>query len=121
MPQNKQVLSKIDNFSMYRIENTTFHVSQRKTRLELYDFGHKVDAFLVNTNHKNGYEIHIIDDKGYIQVYNQESKRFITAMSGRPMQIKHYYQKLNIKMSDIMKKAMDSAYQRNETSNAHHM
>jgi hypothetical protein len=124
MPQNKKVLSKIENIvemSSYTMTRKTFHVNERKERLSMYDFGVDLDAFVVDTKHEKGQEVHIIDSKGYIKIYNKTTKKFITAMSGRSRQIRHYYESLNIKIDKLVDKAIKVAYERNETLNYNHI
>lgn len=113
----KRVLEKVDHFTQYTIMYQTYHTKDRIGRLSKYSFGNRVDAFIVDTNHANGLEIHILDDLGYIQVYNKNSKRFITAMSGRPSQLKKYYLDLGLNIPTIMQQAIAIAFNRNDKYN----
>jgi hypothetical protein len=110
-------LFKIDTFNDYSIDYRTFHTLDRKTRLERYDFGNRLDGFVVDTNHKNGLEVHILDSKGYVQIFNKASKKFITALSGRPRQLKEYYEKLGLDIPQAVHQAIKIAMFRNDKLN----
>lgn len=117
MQRGKQVISRLNDFKQYSIMYQTYHTKDRIGRLSKYNFGKRVDAFNVNANHKNGLEVHIVDDLGYIQVFNKYSMKFITAMSGRPKQLKKYYVDLGLEIPNIIKRAIKIAYDRNDKLN----
>jgi len=98
----------------------TAHLEDRHTRIQAYNEGAPLDAFEVDKNHRNGTEVHIVDSKGYIRVYNTKTARHITTMSGRPAQIKRYYKDLCIRYSEAISKAIRIAYIRNEATGANH-
>jgi len=54
-----------------------------------------IDAFIVDKQHPNGDEVHVITDTGFILIFNERSERFITVLHARPMQLKRYYMSLN--------------------------
>ena len=54
----------------------------------------RISAFFVDKGHKNGPEVHIIRDDAVVEIYNAESKRFITYLIARPGQIRRYYEAL---------------------------
>lgn len=118
MPKNKKVLYKLESFDEYVPYNRTLHSQERFERLKRYQFGTRLDAFVVDTYHKDGLEVHIVDSKGYIHIYNKDSLKFITALSGRPEQIKFYYTELNLEISDVVKNAILIAFQRNKEEGA---
>lgn len=98
----------------------TEHITHRTDRLTRYKLGTPLDAFEVDKNHRHGTEIHIIDSKGFICVYNTKTEKHITTMSGRPAQIKRYYKDLNIRYSAQIAQAIRIAYIRNEATGANH-
>lgn len=98
----------------------TEHITHRTDRLTRYNTGTPLDAFEVDNNHRHGTEIHIIDTKGFICVYNTKTAKHITTMSGRPAQIKRYYRDLNIRYSAQIAQAIRIAYIRNEATGANH-
>jgi hypothetical protein len=111
MPKNKKVLRKLDDFSEYKPTNKTKHADDRKSRIDVYETGNFMDAFVVDTYHKDGLEVHIVDDLGYIHIFNKDSKKFITVLSGRPAQLVMYYSQLFL---PIPRKAISIAVKRNE-------
>ena len=92
-----KVLEKIEReqYESCDINNLTEHVQDRKERIETYrnklGKGNIVDAFVVDKNHPGGNEIHILKDNRVIEIFNQNTKRFITVLYARPSQIKRYY------------------------------
>ena len=50
----------------------------------------KLCIFTVDKGHKNGAEIHVITENAVICIYNQRSKKFITALIARPAQLERY-------------------------------
>jgi hypothetical protein len=77
------------------LSNLTKHIGERKNRLESYfklkEVGSVYDSFIVDKNHDNGDEVHVITSTGFIMVFNLNTKRFITVLHARPMQLKRYY------------------------------
>ena len=76
--------------------NETQHYSeQRKIRTEMIEkyigFGKEVLAFLVDTNHPNGLERHVVTDTGIIKVYNDRTHKHVNDLIARPGQIKRYF------------------------------
>ena len=89
--------------------------------MDAYDSGEFLGGFIVNTGHKDGLEVHIIDNLGYIHIFNKQSKRYITVLSGRPSQIKLYYRALNLKIPDNIHKAVRISFERNKKYNANYL
>ena len=77
------------------LSNLTKHVSERKNRLDVYfkvkDIGEVYDTFIVDKDHPNGDEVHVITDTGFILIFNHRTKKFITVLHARPGQLKRYY------------------------------
>ena len=100
----------------------TLHITERKERLNAYSLGkHIIGAFLVDKDHANGFERHLIDENGFILIYNHNSKRFITVLSGRPSQLKRYYRDLGLWYGEMVAKAIKIAHERNEKENANNI
>ena len=118
----KQVLRTLNDLTGYKRVNKTIHIKQdRSTRMNAYDSGDFLGGFIVDTGHKDGLEVHIIDNQGYIHIFNKQSKRYITVLSGRPSQIKLYYRALNLNIPDEVHKAIKISFTRNKTYNANYL
>ena len=118
MPKNKKVLEQLSVYYDYTPDNATLHIDERQDRLAAYDEGLYLDAFVVDTDHDNGLEVHIVDTLGYIHIYNQDSKKHITTLSGRPAQILMYYRQLGIEVDDAVEEAIVIAHERNKNEGA---
>ena len=72
----------------------TLHAIERNKRFEAYkpflSFNF-VECFIVDKNHKNGNEIHCINENGLIYIYNQKTKKLITVLHARGDQLRRYY------------------------------
>ena len=77
----------------------TIHFSvERKNRAEVLEelkapilsVDGKLCVFVVDKGHKNGKEIHVITENGIINIYNQNSKKYITGLIARPSQLTRY-------------------------------
>lgn len=77
----------------------TIHFSiDRKNRAELLkelkapilSVDGKLCIFVVDKGHKNGKEIHVITENGIINIYNQNSKKYVTGLIARPAQLIRY-------------------------------
>ena len=118
----KQVLRTLHDLKGYKRVNKTIHIKKdRSTRINAYNSGDFLSGFIVNTDHKDGLEVHIIDSEGYIHIFNKDSRRYITVLSGRPSQIKLYYRALSLKIPENIRTAIKIAYKRNEKYNANHI
>jgi hypothetical protein len=94
----------------------TIHYLQRIARLQAYQnlLSHNmIDCFIVDTDHKNGLEVHCINEYGLIYIYNLSSKRLITIIHPRPKQIKRYYQQLDLTTSKKIKLIIKGNHKRN--------
>ena len=59
-----------------------------------------MDSFKVNKHHHNGSEIHNIYSNGIIIIYNLNSLKLITGYAGRYVQVKNYYDAVQIKLNN---------------------
>lgn len=92
----------------------TAHASERKDRMGAYDEldltdGVTLEAFEVDRQHKDGNEVHVITSAGMINIYNLNSKRFITVLGARPGQIRRYFLDLGISWSPEIQKVIKKA------------
>jgi len=84
----------------------SIHLMQRNPRLSAYKglmSNTFIDKFIVDTNHKNGLEVHAINEYGLIYIYNRHLMRLITILHPRPAQIKRYYKQLGLTVNRDMK------------------
>jgi hypothetical protein len=116
-----QTLERIErkHWSRFKPANATRHAQERIERILSYNARTDIiDAFIVDKNHANGYEAHLIDAEGYIHIYNLRSGMYITVKSGRRGQLTRYYIQLNIRTSSAVIKAIQIAEHRNLTTGA---
>lgn len=123
--QNQSVFNVLQElnrtqFEDYKPINVTKHLSEERiNRYKLYEASNNfLGGFIVDKEHYNGNEVHLIDDQGFIHIYNEKSKRFITILSGRPSQIKRYYRQLGLKIPRSIHIASSISHNRNEKTNA---
>lgn len=73
----------------------TLHLAERKQRAEIYEdilsSSTVAAGYLVDRGHKHGPEAHIIYNNSTIEIYNRETKRYITIIAARPGQLKRYF------------------------------
>lgn len=50
----------------------------------------KLCIFSVDKGHKNGAEFHVITENAIINIYNQNSHKFVTSLIARPAQLLRY-------------------------------
>ena len=94
----------------------SIHILQRNGRMFQYRYllsTNFIDCFIVDTNHRNGLEIHCINEYGLIYIYNKLSLKLITILHPRPKQIKRYYIALALTTSNEVRKIINVCYQRN--------
>ena len=100
------------------LTNLTKHIGDRKTRLDAYfrvkDIGEVYDTFIVDKDHPNGDEVHVITDTGFILIFNYRTKKFITVLHARPMQLKRYYLNLCEEIPFEVEEMCDLNYELNE-------
>ena len=110
---SKSSICLVDTYESIHYTNRTDRVSAYKDYLSSV----MLDCFIVNTNHKNGLEIHCINEYGLIYIYNKDRGKLITILNPRPRQLKRYYTQLNLNVPQYIKKVMQLAYGRNEKDN----
>lgn len=97
--------------------NKTKHFLERTRRLQIYNEELKldnekiIDGFIIDKNHINGDEIHLISNKALIHILNKSTGRYITVLAARPGQLKRYYNKLRIPVKVEVKNLLNLAYE----------
>lgn len=97
----------MDNFTAV---GTTSHALNRSKRLQIAErliceeSAKVVKIAVVNKEHKNGNEIHVIYNNGIVKVYNARTRKFITVLIARAPQIERY----QIKVTQTMRNKIES-------------
>ncbi len=107
-----KIIEKVD-ISQWCMKDVTRHLEERRDRFNNYlseglttSF---VDGFVVDKNHINGLEVHIVTEEAFTFIFNLKSKKLITVLASRPQQIKRYYEALNLKCDkNILDKALQN-------------
>ena len=87
----------------------TSHAVNRSKRLQIAErliieeCAKVVKIAVVNKEHKNGNEIHIVYNNGVVKIYNQNTRKFITVLIAREPQIARY----KIKVTKTMRKKIN--------------
>lgn len=75
---------------------STLHIRERSQRVDLAERLIEnegaiiIGAWEVDTGHWNGHEVHNVYDNGVIKIFNQHTKKYVTALIGRIGQVKRY-------------------------------
>lgn len=74
----------------------TRHIFKREYRRDISVVGEGCPCagFVVDKNHPNGLEEHIVYSNALVVIRNHHTKKLITILVARPMQIKRYYDAL---------------------------
>lgn len=94
----------------------------RSERMKLYKkLGLLGEDFLyffeVDNHHPNGSEVHAINGRGLIYIYNLNTKRFITIKHARMGQLYRYFNDLNLAVPNDIKTIALACDYRNKTLN----
>ena len=122
-----QVNLLYNNFaSIFINKEETKHLKERNERINIYEKYNLlsynfVSCFKVDKDHKNGLEIHAINENGLIYVYNFKSRKLITILNARSDQIKRYYNALKIEIPNTVKNIMIEVDKRNKTQKLNFM
>lgn len=93
----------------FKAGGNTSHALNRSKRLQvaerliLEESAKVIKIAVVNKEHKNGNEIHVIFNNGIIKVYNARTHKFITVLIARVPQIERY----NVKVTKAMRKKIN--------------
>lgn len=106
---NMTILRKIDIKNL-QVSAFTNHMSnyrnKRISKVKTVGIGNPVAAFVVDKNHPNGNEVHILTDTGLIVILNERTKNLVTILIARPNQIKRYFQESELAdLSEILELA----------------
>lgn len=77
-------------------KSRTDHLAERMKRISVAEDlirkenGNIIKAYEVDTDHKNGHEVHTIYNNGIVKIYNQNTKKYITCLIARLPQIERY-------------------------------
>lgn len=88
----------------------TKHLFERNGRLKAYASlmsTNFIDCFIVDKKHVNGDEVHCLNNKGLVYIYNLRSKRLITILHARSAQIARYYEATN---TDVTREVLSLMY-----------
>lgn len=76
---------------------------EREKVIKEIGYGKTVKTVVVDRQHRNGPEIHVISDTGIITIYNQRTKVLITKLIARPGQIKRYFKENEVIPAGLLK------------------
>ena len=108
-----QVIRYIDDFTTY---GETLHVMKRSKRLQIAqrlineESAKVCKIAVVNKEHNNGNEVHMIYNNGVIKVYNENTHKFITVLIAREAQIERYNVKITKTMRNKIKNHIAKGY-----------
>lgn len=101
-----KLIGYTDNF---KASGNTSHALNRSKRLQVAEHliieesAKVVKIAVVNKEHKNGNEIHVIFNNGIVKIYNANTCKFITVLIARVPQIERY----EIKVTETMRKKIN--------------
>ena len=88
-----KTLNRIPRFFKSAEPTIHFH-DERNDRLQAYIKAHgkgrPIKAFVVDRNHPNGNEVHVICDNRLVYVFNSRTERLVTVLYVRPKQLSRY-------------------------------
>lgn len=87
----------------------TRHIFEREYRMDIsvVGTGRPCAGFVVDKKHRDGLEEHIIYSNALVVIRNHHTKKLITVLVARPMQIRRYYDALGFA---VPSKLLDIAY-----------
>ena len=94
----------------------TSHAVNRSKRLQIAErliieeSAKVIRIAVVNKDHKNGNEIHIVYNNGVVKVYNENTRKFITVLIARVPQIERYKIKVTKTMRNKIKSHIAKGY-----------
>ena len=102
-----QLLGYMETF---KAGGQTSHALNRSKRLQIAErliieeSAKVVKIALVDKGHKNGKEVHLVDNDGIVKVYNERTHKFITVLIARVPQIERY----KVKVTKAMRSKIES-------------
>ena len=88
------------NKTVHSVDDTQAIRNRRIVALENSCNPSPFDSFWVDKGHENGPEIHVINDNGLIDCYNEASKKYITTLISRPDQVLRYYSRTGLPVTE---------------------
>lgn len=88
--------------------NSNHYTKDRKAREEVIakiGQGKAIKAVVVDRNHRNGLEVHIVTDTALVLIFNKESKKLITKLIARPAQITRYFNEDEVVPKEVLELA----------------
>ena len=115
-------VSMLNSKIMQLYNDKTKHLQERSERIKKYSdmqllSDRVISCFKVDKKHVNGEELHAINEKGLIYVYNFKSRKLITILHARSEQIKRYYDIAKIKTPQNVYGIMQEVNERNKKYN----
>lgn len=104
-----------NNTLLYSTKVGTLHSHSRVGRLELSkrlieeENAYIMGEFEVDRGHRNGAEVHRVYSNGVIEIFNRDSKRFVTLLIGTPNQVKRYFTLTRTPITEEVEGAMGLA------------
>ena len=108
-----QLIGYTDSFTPCGITSHGVTRSKRlqiAERLIIEESAKVIRIAVVNKDHKNGNEIHIVYNNGVVKVYNQNTRKFITVLIARVPQIERYKIKVTKTMRNKIKAHIAKGY-----------
>ena len=108
-----QVIGYMETFTA---GGQTSHVVKRSKRLQIAErliteeSAKVIRIAVVNKEHANGEEIHVIFNNGIVKVYNARTRKFITVLIARVPQIERYKIKVTKTMKNKIKSHVKQGY-----------
>ena len=94
----------------------TSHIRKRANRVALVnrliakENAIAIDAYVVDKEHENGYERHVIYNNGCVKVYNNQTQKYVTCLVARLPQIERYGIEPTKTMREKIKRHIELGY-----------
>ena len=97
--------------------NSQHWITEREKRDQLVKrigWNYEVKRLIIDKNHRNGKEVHVITDTGLVYIFNQRTGKRITVLIARPGQLKRYWGDKPVpeKLMNIARKHVEKGYNR---------
>ena len=90
-----KILKRLEKHECQSFNDSTRHLYERIERINQYESdlgkGKPIACYIVDKNHVNGHELHVLFSNRLIKIYNYNSRKHITTLYGRDNQIKRYF------------------------------
>lgn len=105
----------IKELQTFTCKSETLHIKERNKRITLAnqlinnEHAKVCKICVVDKNHVNGMEIHVIYNNGVVKIYNYNTGKFITVLIAREKQVERY----NVNLTDTMKRKIKNHIRNN--------